>query len=152
MYFVDRNQIEKALTYMERSITHLDELHDIRQSFTEQLALERIAMIVIESIIDVGNSMIDGFIMRDPGSYEDIIDILEDEKVVKHEQAEELKAVVAKRKELVQQFQEVDHVTLSELLDQHKEAISCFPNEVRRYLEQELGPVSAFIPKQEQDQ
>ena len=39
-------------------------------------------MYVIESIIDVGNTMIDGFIMRDPGGYEDIIDIMEDEKVI----------------------------------------------------------------------
>ncbi|GAA3319942.1 hypothetical protein GCM10020331_028930 [Ectobacillus funiculus] len=30
--------------------------------------------------LDVGNAIIDGFIMRDPGSYEDIIDILVDEK------------------------------------------------------------------------
>ena len=33
-------------------------------------------------MMDVGNLMIDGFIMRDPGSYEDIIDILIDEKVI----------------------------------------------------------------------
>ena len=48
----------------------------------EKLALERVNYLLIESIIDVGNSMIDGFIMRDPGSYEDIIDILVDEKVM----------------------------------------------------------------------
>ena len=35
----------------------------------------------MESMMDVGNLMIDGFIMRDPGSYEDIIDILVDEKL-----------------------------------------------------------------------
>ena len=29
--------------------------------------------------------MIDGFIMRDPGGYEDIIDIMEDEKVITKE-------------------------------------------------------------------
>ena len=31
--------------------------------------------------------MIDGFIMRDPGSYEDIIDIMEDERVITTEMA-----------------------------------------------------------------
>ncbi len=57
-------------------------------------ALERIAHVIIESIIDVGNSMIDGFIMRDPGSYEDIIDIMEDEKVITAEMADPLKHVI----------------------------------------------------------
>ena len=47
-----------------------------------QLALERMVQISIDSVLDVGNAMIDGFIMRDPGSYEDIIDILLDEKVI----------------------------------------------------------------------
>nr|WP_062047487.1 DUF86 domain-containing protein [Bacillus sp. JCM 19034] len=138
MYFVDRNQIDKALTYMERSIAHLEKLNTNNPTFTDQLALERIAMIVIESIIDVGNSMIDGFIMRDPGSYEDIIDILEDEKVIEKEQADELKAVLEKRKELVQKFQDIDHLSLRNVLNQHKEALRGFPIEVRRYLEQEL--------------
>ncbi|MFA9456680.1 DUF86 domain-containing protein [Halalkalibacter sp. AB-rgal2] len=150
MYFVDRNLIEVALTYMESSIEHLEKLTDIEESFTEQLALERIAMIVIESIIDVGNSMIDGFIMRDPGSYEDIVDILEDEKVIDHIQANHLKKIVSKRKALVQQFQKINHQSLQELLNGHKDALLSFPTQVRRYLIQELGPVSAFIPKQDQ--
>ena len=41
--------------------------------------------------------MIDGFIMRDPGSYDDIIDILEDEKVIQSEQAIPLKAFISLR-------------------------------------------------------
>lgn len=49
----------------------------------EKKALERIVHLLIENVLDVGNAMIDGFIMRDPGSYDDIIDILVDEKVVK---------------------------------------------------------------------
>lgn len=35
--------------------------------------------------------MIDGFIMRDPGSYDDIMDILVDEKVVTEKEGDELK-------------------------------------------------------------
>ena len=38
--------------------------------------------------------MIDGFIMRDPGSYDDIIDIMEDEKVISSEMADPLKKVI----------------------------------------------------------
>lgn len=42
-------------------------------------------------MLDVGNAVIDGFIMRDPGSYEDIIDILQDEKVISEEKAMQFK-------------------------------------------------------------
>ena len=67
---------------------------------------------IIESFLDVGNSMIDGFIMRDPGSYEDIIDILDDEKVITTEMCEGFKKIVSLRKNLQQDYTTVDHNTL----------------------------------------
>ena len=44
--------------------------------------------------------MIDGFIMRDPGSYDDIFDILEDEKVITEEMCGSFKNVIQLRKNL----------------------------------------------------
>ncbi|MEB4616704.1 DUF86 domain-containing protein, partial [Leucobacter sp. M11] len=64
------------------------------KSEMEKLGLERIGHTLIESVLDVGNSMIDGFIMRDPGSYEDIIDILLDEKVINDEMSKDLKRLI----------------------------------------------------------
>lgn len=81
MYFVDRGKIEETLTFMEAKLSAFAEQSQWKTAI-EQAALERIAHTVIESMLDVGNTMIDGFIMRDPGSYEDIIDILEDEQVI----------------------------------------------------------------------
>ena len=52
----------------------------------------------IEAILDVGNSMIDGFIMRDPGSYDDIIDIMEDEKVITEEMSTSIKRIIGFQK------------------------------------------------------
>ena len=63
---------------------------------------------VIESIIDVGNTMIDGFIMRDPGSYDDIIDIMDDEKVITPEMSQPLKNVIGLRTMIVREFINVD--------------------------------------------
>ena len=146
MYFVDREKIEQTLVYMEKVEGHISQLNDLTD-LTQKLALERMAYIIIESVIDVGNSMIDGFIMRDPGGYEDIIDILEDEKVVKQEEARNLKAIIGLRKQLVQNYAEVNHEQLKELLLQHKHSLTKFPVEVRRYLAEELGPVSAFLPE-----
>lgn len=83
MYFVDRENIENTLLYYNGLLEVLEQQEAV--SFLEKLGIERLAQMVVESIIDVGNLMIDGFIMRDPGSYEDIIDILVDERVIPKE-------------------------------------------------------------------
>ena len=116
------------------------------ESKIHALALERIAHTLVESIIDVGNSMIDGFIMRDPGSYDDIIDIMEDENVISAEMADPLKKVIGLRKMIVREFVEVDNEEIENVLNETKEEIKEFPIKVRHYLGNELGPVSAFLP------
>ena len=92
MYFVDRIKIEQVLHFLEGQLTRLEKKQDWKDEFS-QLALERMVHTSIDSVLDVGNAMIDGFIMRDPGSYEDIIDILLDEKVITEEVAGQFKKV-----------------------------------------------------------
>lgn len=147
MYFVDRNQINKALGHMENLLGIYEKGSGWADDEIRTLALERIAQVVIESIIDVGNSMIDGFIMRDPGSYEDIIDIMEDERVVTPEMATPLKRVIDLRKMIVREFTEVDVEEINTVLHDTLAELREFPNKVRYYLENELGPVSAFLPE-----
>ncbi|KMJ58842.1 hypothetical protein AB685_07110 [Bacillus sp. LL01] len=143
MYFVDREKIEQTLLYIEENISVYQQ-HETWTSSIEKKALERITVSVIEGILDVGNAMIDGFIMRDPGSYEDIIDILEDEKVVTTDLAQHLKLLVRLRKTLVQEYLLIDHSEVEGCLDEVKGTVVDFCGAVRRYLENELGPVSAF--------
>ena len=81
MYFVDRHKIENTLNFLEEEL-RLYQMQEEWTSDVEKKALERIGHTLIECILDIGNDMIDGFIMRDPGSYDDIMDILTDEKVV----------------------------------------------------------------------
>lgn len=145
MYFVDRDKIEQTLVYMEEVMTHFEEQKSWTTSI-EKLALERIVHTTIEAILDVGNAMIDGFIMRDPGSYEDIIDILEDEKVVTTEDASDLRDVVRIRKMLVQSYIKVDHDEILRTYEKSLASLRNFPKCVRDYLLNELGPVSAFLP------
>lgn len=59
MYFVDREELTFKLAYINQLSQVLEE--------SEGYALERIAHMLIESVVDVGNMIIDGFIMRDPG-------------------------------------------------------------------------------------
>ena len=147
MYFVDRNQISESLNHMEVLLELYRNENEWQKDIIHSLALERIANIVIESVIDVGNTMIDGFIMRDPGSYEDIIDIMEDERVITSEMADPLKQVIELRKMIVREFTKVDIGTIVTVLNTSMDVLLEFPNKVRHYLENELGPVSAFLPE-----
>lgn len=146
MYFVDRDKIEQTLVYMENVMEEFSKQSNWTSSI-EKFALERMVHTSIEAILDVGNAMIDGFIMRDPGSYEDIIDILEDEKVLTEEVASDLREVVRIRKMLVQSYIQVDHEEILQVYQTNLNSLKAFPSAVREYLINELGPVSAFLPE-----
>lgn len=143
MYFVDRGRIEATLQYLEKQLS-LFEREKTWNTDIKKAALERLLQTVIESILDTGNAIIDGFIMRDPGSYDDIIDILMDEKVVGRKNGESLKKVISYRKMLVQQYINADHEHLFAVFAEHMNALKQFAPSVRVYLTNELGPVSAF--------
>ncbi|WP_349632622.1 DUF86 domain-containing protein [Peribacillus simplex] len=143
MYFVDRQKIEQILGFLEKQLG-LFEGHDNWDGDLSELIAERLIQTSIDSVLDVGNAVIDGFIMRDPGSYEDIIDILQDEKVISEEKAIQFKKVLPLRKMLVQDFIEVNHEELHAVFSENIEAFKQFPDLVRNYLTNELGPVSAF--------
>ncbi|MHA6251939.1 DUF86 domain-containing protein [Oceanobacillus sp. CAU 1775] len=147
MYFIDRKKIEEILAYMDQLLNTF-ETNEFNSN-TDKLALERIAHVLIESTLDVGNMMIDGFIMRDPGSYEDIIDILVDEKVIPKEEEGTYKAFIGIRKELVTEYQAVDHVRLEANLREYHETLKTFRTKINTYLNNELGVANAFIPDKE---
>ncbi|NLY80401.1 MAG: DUF86 domain-containing protein [Lysinibacillus sp.] len=147
MYFVDRNKITNTLSYLDELISIFENEQDWLKNDVTKLALERIAHNAIESLMDVGNLMIDGFIMRDPGSYDDIIDILIDEKVIAAEKEKPFKELVSLRKNIVREFIQVDIERVHEVLARVIPALKTFSKEVGSYLENELGPVSAFLPE-----
>lgn len=143
MYFVDQEKIEERLDYLEKQITLFSNQQDWSMPL-EKIALERLVHMMIETVLDVGNSVIDGFIMRDPGSYEDIIQILSDEKVISEETGRILKKLIPYRKVLVQLYTEINHNELQYEFSTHVQEFSTFIKNVRVYLLNELGPVSAF--------
>ncbi len=142
MYFVDRSKIEQTLLYMEEILQELGK--HTYTSTMEKLSLERMAHMLIESTVDVGNMMIDGFIMRDPGGYEDIIDILVDEKVIPAEDEDHYKAVIRLRSSLVKEYLTIDHDNLKTVMLENKAVLEKFSTYVRTYLDNELGVAHAF--------
>ncbi|MFC0013707.1 MULTISPECIES: DUF86 domain-containing protein [Allobacillus] len=142
MYFVERENIENTLLYYNGLLEVFEQQEAV--SFLEKLGIERLAQMVVESIIDVGNLMIDGFIMRDPGSYEDIIDILVDERVIPKEHEDAYKEIVSLRPKLVREYTKINHAEIEATLKNNLDTIEHFRPLVLNYLENELGPINAF--------
>lgn len=142
MYFVDRSKIENTVLYMEKILQEVKEKSFT--SFLDKLALERALHVLIEGVLDVGNLMIDGFIMRDPGSYEDIIDILIDEKVLPAAEADAYKTFIRARKKIVNGYADLDHAMLKRTLAENQEVLEGFGKHIRDYLNNELGVANAF--------
>ncbi|PAD38732.1 DUF86 domain-containing protein [Terribacillus sp. 7520-G] len=141
MYFVDKRKIEEVLTYMEELLAA--EIPS-GEGISEKLAAERRAQLLIEGILDTGNSVIDGFIMRDPGSYDDIIDILADEQVIEEDTAPAFKEIIALRKMLTGDYLHVDHKKLAETMEEYKGLLGHYVEWVRAYLVNETRTASAF--------
>ena len=143
MYFVNRSEIEAILSNMDDLLTEVKE-EKAFSSPLQQLGLERLIHVLIESILDVGNMMIDGFIMRDPGSYHDIIDILIDEKVLPSEEEKQYKSFIDLRQIIVQNYLAIDHKHLQQVFFSSKDTLATFSTRIREYLENELGVANAF--------
>ncbi|HLR62758.1 MAG TPA: DUF86 domain-containing protein [Lentibacillus sp.] len=145
MYFVDRKKIEETLQYMDKLLEEVNR-HTF-DTFADKLYLERTVHMVIESTLDVGNMMIDGFIMRDPGSFDDIIDILIDENVIPEHEEANYKAIIQLRKMVVKEYLQTDHQLLADTFLKHTDTLKLFSSHIRNYLDNELGVANAFTNK-----
>ncbi|MDK8182410.1 DUF86 domain-containing protein [Paenibacillus sp. UMB4589-SE434] len=139
MYYVDREQIENRLKQIP---VLMDAAQDLKQnwnnSVVNHLAQERALHLAIEIVTDVGSLLIDGFIMRDASSYEDIIDIIAQEGVLNEEVHTGMRELVQLRKPLVQSFADWERTGLHPTVQQLSGLMPQFAASVRSYLEREL--------------
>jgi uncharacterized protein YutE (UPF0331/DUF86 family) len=137
LYKVDVVRIERQLSYLETCVGVIMCVRWQQAGWVERFAVERALHVAVECVIEIGSVLIDGFMMRDPGGYLDIIDILEEEKVIPATVAIPLKAQVRLRERLVRDY---DRVTKEELEPWTRETdwYGAFIQHVRRYLQREL--------------
>lgn len=139
MYYVNREQIAVRLDTMPDIASALQALAANWQgSMLEGLAQERALHLAIETVTDIGSFLIDGFIMRDASSYEDIIEITGAEGVFPAQMLEILTELVKLRKPLVQDYYNWPRSELHPLTKTLSELLPAFKQSVERYLEREL--------------
>ncbi|WP_166242309.1 DUF86 domain-containing protein [Paenibacillus turpanensis] len=136
MYYVNEEQIQSrfnVLPVIREAVEALQE-KDVWGA-AEYFAGERALHLALEIVTDVGSLLIDGFIMRDASSYEDIIDILKGEEVFPDSLYEPLLKLVKLRRALVQDYSELQRLgkeslfpltELPSLLEQFAESVNRF--------------------------
>ncbi|MGV3243507.1 DUF86 domain-containing protein [Staphylococcus sp. 11261D007BR] len=138
MYFVNKDQLSKKLTYLQQLT------EDYARVKENHYAFERVAQMLIESSVDIGNMIIDAFILRDPGNYKDVIDILALEGAISEETQHKVNETVEVRRQFVHLYDTLDSEALKPLFDQAIPFYKQFVQEVVQFLETENVPVTAF--------
>lgn len=143
MYDVNTKRIDQVLAHMNRMLDLLEKLGErgaeaVLSDEVAALAMERALHLSIEGIVDVGNALIDGFIMRDPGSYSDVVEIMRDEQVITDEQAVMLTRLTEFRKHLVNEYTSVPAAEMYALAIDATPALRQFDPRVRAFLKKEL--------------
>lgn len=143
MYDVNTKRIDQVLSHMNRMLDLLEKLGErgaeaVLSDEVAALAMERALHLSIEGIVDVGNALIDGFIMRDPGSYSDVVEIMRDEQVITNEQAVMLTRLTEFRKHLVNEYTSVPAAKMYALAIDATPALRQFDPRVRAFLKKEL--------------
>jgi uncharacterized protein YutE (UPF0331/DUF86 family) len=112
-----RDQVKAFLTAMESRSRWLQQLSARSDAWWEdqtlRLAAERALHVAIECTTDVGNAIIDALIMREPGSYADIIQVLMEEKVVTTDWFASFQGAFKLREQLVHDYLQVEDADLS---------------------------------------
>lgn len=141
MYYVNREQIARRL----EAIPEVAEgLRQVVQAWDGGLVLgmvqERCLHLAVEIVTDVGSYLIDGFIMRDASSYDDIIQINYEENVFDESTYGVLRQLVTLRKPLVQDYYSWQRTVLNPLSAALPDVLEHFSGQVSAYVEKELGP------------
>lgn len=143
MYDVNTKRIDQVFVHMNKMLELLETLsargkEAVVADEVAVAAMERGLHLSIEAVIDVGNALIDGFIMRDPGSYSDIVEILRDEQVIDEQQARVLTRVTDFRKHLVIEYTAVPVPQMIDIVQDSLPTLRQFEPAVRDYLKKEL--------------
>jgi uncharacterized protein YutE (UPF0331/DUF86 family) len=103
-----REKVDHILRTMEERASWLMEVRELPDAQWEGPTLvwaaERAMHVAIECSVDAGNEIIDALVMREPGSYEDILRVLMEEGVVSREWFDAYVGVLEFRDKLVRGY------------------------------------------------
>ncbi|GAA3401353.1 DUF86 domain-containing protein [Paenibacillus hodogayensis] len=143
MYYVNHEQIGERLgiiPILSEAATRLGaEWREGQPDLLHILAQERLLHLSVELVTDLGSLLIDGFLMRDASSYEDIVEIIHGEDVFAPELLEPLQRLVRLRKPLVQDYAGLERGSLHPLTVRLPDLLARFGESVQAFVAKELA-------------
>jgi uncharacterized protein YutE (UPF0331/DUF86 family) len=144
MYYINHGQIQERLEFVpiitrvlrELHLVSEQELHDGRM--IAMFAQERALHLAIEVVTDVGSLLIDGFMMRDASSYEDIVEILFQEQVIPGDEIELYRQLIAMRRSLTQHYMSLNRGEIRGDLASLVASLERFPQHVQTFIQNEF--------------
>lgn len=142
MFRTDLDKVEERIKGYEALIRYLLEEYP-KEALTapqrmKELALERGFELLFHSFTDIAALLIDRFILRDPGSYEDMVDILVDEEILPPPSSSVWKEMISIYRRLTREYYRNEGATsLLSLLEQERDEFLLFPDRVRSFIRQE---------------
>ena len=140
MLFVDKNLILTRLDYIKDLIEEIDT--------DNTLALERVCEMLIEASVDVGNMIIDAFVLRDPGNYLDVMDIMKTEGVVSEDDFKKFEDTFKFRNDLVRNYENVNHEEMRKVFKENLSAYQNFKDNVLHFFKTDPQAVTALMGDQ----
>jgi uncharacterized protein YutE (UPF0331/DUF86 family) len=136
VYYLNHGEIEKkrSFLYWLAETARGTEQARAERGALSALAEERMLHLALECVTDLGNLLIDGFMMRDPSSYEDIIEILKMEEVMDRETADGLIELVRLRRALLQEYADWDRTRAHPLIERLPDIITSFADQAEVYI------------------
>lgn len=140
MYYVNHEQISVRLDTIPALSETIKQLClEWEAQPIQALAAARALHLAIEIVTDVGSYLIDGFLMRDASSYEDIIEITGGEGVFPEAMQATLLELVRLRKPIVQEYYDWNDKELHPLLQELVILLPDFKMIVEQYIVKELA-------------
>lgn len=144
MYYINYGQIQARLEFVPVITDVLRELHLVSGQeqhdgrMIEMFAQERALHLAIEVVTDVGSLLIDGFMMRDASSYEDIIEVLCQEGVIPLGEADLHRQLIGMRRSLTQLYMTFNRDEMRDDLELIAASLERFPDYVKVFIQNEF--------------
>lgn len=143
LYPLDEAKVEGLLKFIEAQQPVLQRIVEagalpLEEDVVHRLAAERLLHVLTEAVTDVFAQIIDGLMLRDAGSYQDMVDIMMLEGALPEEYGERIGKLVAFRSRLVRDYQHVTVADLTEMVQLAGRLIPLFAGYIREFLRREL--------------
>lgn len=136
---VDIESIATRFKHLKDYLKILEELKRIKENtFISDYhyfgLAERYLQLAIECILDVGNMLIISLDLRKPSDKQEVIDILEEAKIIPSLLATRLSGVARFRNLLVHEYVKIDRIMVYKILNTKIPELADFAKSITRYL------------------